>query len=80
MSMHSSVRTTIAVALVAVAPATAATSLQSFSDELQQLVNRVSPAVVQILTTGVSGADILTSSGDLQTYHGGGSVVILDPD
>ena len=62
-------------------PATAASPLQEFSDELQELVTRVSPSVVQVLTTGVSptGA-ILSPSGDLLTRHGGGSGVIVDSE
>lgn len=60
--------------------AAGAASLHEFSEELQQLVSRVSPAVVQVLTTGISPTGtILTSYGELQTQHGGGSGVILDP-
>jgi hypothetical protein len=74
-------RVTIALMLMGLHPAMAASGLQEFSDELQELVARVSPSVVQVLTTGVSptGA-ILSSSGDLLTQHGGGSGVILDSE
>lgn len=82
-SQCSAVRVLLPIAVVAMTSisAMAATPLQQFSDELQKLVARVSPSVVQVLTTGVSptGA-ILSSSGDLNTSHGGGSGVILDPE
>lgn len=74
-------RVAIALLVMGLCPAMAASPLQEFSDELQKLVARVSPSVVQVLTTGISptGA-ILSSSGDLLTQHGGGSGVILDSE
>ena len=70
------VRVAIAFSMLGLHPATAASPLQEFSDELQKLVARVSPSVVQVLTTGVSpSGDILSPSGDLLTQHGGGSGV-----
>ena len=60
------VRVAIAFLMMGPYPATAASPLQEFSDELQDLVARVTPSVVQVLTTGVSSTgEILSSSGDL---------------
>ncbi|MFP6645276.1 MAG: S1C family serine protease [Candidatus Latescibacterota bacterium] len=75
------VRVAIAFLMMGPYPATAASPLQEFSDELQDLVARVTPSVVQVLTTGVSSTgEILSSSGDLLTQHGGGSGVIVDSE
>jgi serine protease Do len=56
-------------------------SLRAFSQSLQNLVDQVSPAVVQITVQGlgVRGGDD-TGSGRVQAQRGGGSGVILDPD
>jgi serine protease Do len=56
-------------------------SLRWFSDSLQQLVDRVSPAVVQISAQGLSGRNSDDSgAGRVRSERGTGSGVILDPD
>lgn len=53
----------------------------AFSRSLQQLVAKVSPAVVQVFTTGYApSSGFAGSAGLLQTEFGSGSGVILDPN
>ena len=68
--------------LPAAGAARGGSSLSDLSDDLRDLVTRVSPSVVQIYTTayGPGGSGVLTASGALATRHLGGSGVILDPD
>jgi serine protease Do len=54
-------------------------SLRSFSQSVQRLIERVSPAVVQISAQGLRGAEE-NSSARVRTERGAGSGVILDPD
>ncbi|NKB66285.1 MAG: PDZ domain-containing protein [Candidatus Latescibacteria bacterium] len=59
-----------------------AASLDQLSTSLQNLNARVSPAVVQIFTSGYAPVQggYLNSAAGLETQHTGGSGVILDPN
>jgi serine protease Do len=57
---------------------TGAPALQSFSQSVQQLVDQVSPAVVQVIAQGI-GRNEDSPSTQVRTERGGGSGVILDP-
>lgn len=60
--------------------ASASTSLDAFSDEFEELVQRVDPAVVQIFATSYAPTGQFTMTSSLLTKQQGiGSGVILDP-
>ena len=60
--------------------ALAGTSLTAFSDEFEDLVQRVDPAVVQIFATSYTPTGQFVQTDDLLTkQQGSGSGVILDP-
>jgi serine protease Do len=60
-------------------PATAGVSLQDVSDSVKEVSRNVTPAVVQIYTTGFGPAEG-SSAAPLAVQRGIGSGIILDPD
>jgi serine protease Do len=54
-------------------------SLRSFSQSVEQLVDQVSPAVVQVVVQGL-GRNEENPAGRVRNERGGGSGVILDPE
>jgi serine protease Do len=60
-------------------PSAAPADLAAFKRGLQALVERVSPAVVQVIATGYTAATTPSASGLLSASRGSGSGVILDP-
>ena len=55
-------------------------SLRWFSQSLQVLAEKVSPAVVQVVVDGLGGGNEEAAAGRVQTERGGGSGVVIDPE
>lgn len=64
--------------LAALLPSPAQMRLKDLSDDFQQLVERVDPAVVQIFTRGYEPAGD-SGAGSIKTRRGSGSGVVVDP-